>query len=455
MSLTAIFDIGKTNKKFFLFDEHFQEVDRVYYAPPETTDEDGFPCDDLPLLSDWMQQTLQRALETYGAAVTHLNFSTYGATLVHLDDRGMPATAMYNYLKPAPGDLLDDFYRCFGGRDRFALETASPALGMLNAGCQLYWLKHRHPDRFHKIRTTLHFPQYCSYLFTRRPVADYTSLGCHTGLWDFRREDYHDWVRQEQLESLFPSLVPATTAYGLSHQGRTLRVGVGIHDSSAALLPYLYAEPEPFLLLSTGTWSIALNPFNRAPLSAEELARDCLNYLRPDGRPVKASRLFLGQEYAGQLDMLCRRYGVDPEAGRRLKIDWPTYRRQRADPRRYFQWQHLPGGSAPPAGDLGVFPTFEAAYHRLLLELVQVQVDSLLLARGATEIRKVFVDGGFAANELYLKMLAAALPEWSVIAGDASLGAALGAALAVRDSRLPAGFLQAEYCLKKQEVPAK
>ncbi len=230
---------------------------------------------------------------------------------------------------------------------------------------------------------------------------------------------------------------------------------MGIHDSSAALLPYLYAETEPFLLLSTGTWSIALNPFNREPLTAAELARDCLNYLQPDGRPVKAARLFLGKEYEEQLEALCRRYGVRPSASRQLTIDWPTYRRQAADSHRYFQWKYLPGNDAGPTGKQAVFSSFGEACHRLMLELVQAQVASLRLAAGDTPIRKLYVDGGFAANDLYLKMLAAALPGWSVIASEASLGSALGAALAVRNSRLPAGFLEAEYRLKKQEVAAK
>ena len=455
MPLTAIFDIGKTNKKFFLFDEHFQEVDRAYSSPPETVDEDGFPCDDLPLLTEWMQQTLDRALAEYGAALTHLNFSTYGATLVHLDVHGAPVTPLYNYLKPAPNDLLENFYRQFGGREQFALETASPALGMLNAGVQLYWLKHHRADRFREVHTTMHFPQYCSYCFSRRPVAEYTSIGCHTGLWDFQREAYHDWVRREQLERLFPALVDTTDHCEITYRNHTLRVGVGIHDSSAALLPYLYAETEPFLLLSTGTWSIVLNPFNRHPLTAAELARDCLNYLRPDGRPVKAARLFLGKEYEAQLGELCRHYRVRPEASQELAIDWSIHRRQAADRRRYFRWEYLAGSGEAPTGDRLLFSSFREAYHRLMWELVQAQVDSLLLAAGETPIRKVYVDGGFAANDLYLKMLAAALPQWAIIASEASLGSALGAALAVRDRRLPAGFLEAEYQLKKQEVEAK
>ena len=40
----------------------------------------------------------------------------------------------------------------------------------------------------------------------------------------------------------------------------TIAVGAGLHDSSAALIPYLSAFREPFILLSPGTWCISLNP---------------------------------------------------------------------------------------------------------------------------------------------------------------------------------------------------
>jgi hypothetical protein len=43
----AIFDIGKTNKKFFLFDESYEVVYEKSTKLPEITDEDGFSYDDI------------------------------------------------------------------------------------------------------------------------------------------------------------------------------------------------------------------------------------------------------------------------------------------------------------------------------------------------------------------------------------------------------------------------
>lgn len=45
--VTAVFDIGKTNKKFFLFDKDFKEIHKEYTSFDEIKDEDGHPTEDI------------------------------------------------------------------------------------------------------------------------------------------------------------------------------------------------------------------------------------------------------------------------------------------------------------------------------------------------------------------------------------------------------------------------
>ena len=54
MNVVAIFDIGKTNKKVFLFDENYQIVWEKSVNLDETVDEDGFPCEDIEVLKNWI-----------------------------------------------------------------------------------------------------------------------------------------------------------------------------------------------------------------------------------------------------------------------------------------------------------------------------------------------------------------------------------------------------------------
>ena len=198
LKVTAVFDIGKTNKKFFLFDADYKEVYKEYIQFDEIKDEDGYPAENLPALQKWLKSVFNKILATQDYEVESINFSSYGASFVHLDDNGNPLTPLYNYTKPLEQSLLDDFIEKYGPKDEFLKITGCSDLSMLNSGLQLYWLKHHKPEVFSKIKYTLHLPQYLSYIFTGIPLSEYTSIGCHTALWDYQKKDYHSWVYQEE-----------------------------------------------------------------------------------------------------------------------------------------------------------------------------------------------------------------------------------------------------------------
>jgi glycerol kinase len=45
-NVIAIFDVGKTNKKLFLFDERYNILSEESIKFEETKNEDDFPCED-------------------------------------------------------------------------------------------------------------------------------------------------------------------------------------------------------------------------------------------------------------------------------------------------------------------------------------------------------------------------------------------------------------------------
>ncbi|MEQ8707179.1 MAG: FGGY family carbohydrate kinase [Phaeodactylibacter sp.] len=445
MDVTAIFDIGKTNKKFFLFDAQFREVHRAYTRFEETKDDDGDACDDLQQLTAWMKATFAEALADQRFNIRWLNFSTYGASLVHIDRNGQPVTPLYNYLKRLPEDLMERFMEQYGPSENWQAQTASPLMGMLNSGLQLYWLKHHKPEQFAKVHRSLHFPQFCAYLFTGKVQTEYTSIGCHTGLWHYKEGDYHPWVYAEDLDRKMPALCPTTTATPVHFGEQEVMVGVGIHDSSAALLPYILANKEPFLLLSTGTWSIALNPFSAAPLTKTDLANDCLNFLRVDGMPVRAARLFLGNEYKIWARKLAEYYGKPYETHRNVAFDTGIHQQLQSITEPVFQWESIrrPGETAQGAAEtrLSRFGSYEAAYHQLMRELAQAQCQSLKRAQGQSDIRKLYIDGGFVDNAIFLRYLAEALPGYSITTTESPLGSALGAAMAIHNRVVDPEFI--------------
>lgn len=450
MKTTLVFDIGKTNKKCFLFDKNFKEVAKTYSRFTEIVDEDGFPCDDLLAIQEWLQATFAElaAQDTYD--IEAVNFSTYGASFVHVDHKGNPLTPLYNYLKPIPPEVLLSFYEKYGDETAFALATASPTLGMLNSGLQLYWLKYTQPEIFQKIRWSMHLPQYVSFLFTGIPVSEYTSIGCHTGLWDFSKNDYHDWVYAEGIDRVLPPLVATHTSINKRYRGHRIKVGVGIHDSSAALLPYIRAEKKPFLLISTGTWSISLNPFNDALLTREDLEHDCLNFMQVSGEPVRAARLFLGNEYKVQVKKMQKHFGVEEDAHKEISFDPTLFDKWQKEAPSYFKWESLPAEcEQATAAEYDSFPSFAAAYHRLMIELVALQIAAIDRALGDTKVNKLFIDGGFADNELFVKMIGLHYPDMKLRTTRSPLGSALGAAMVISGAKVEKKFLKKNFALKK------
>ena len=428
----AIFDIGKTNKKLFLFDDQYNILFEKSENFAETVDEDGDPCEDLSLLTEWVKKSLDEVSQREDVDIRAINFSTYGASFIHIDREGRPVAPLYNYLKPYPEQLKKQFYDKYGTEFLFAMHTASPVLGNLNSGLQLYMIKNLKPEIFSRIHYSLHLPQYLSFLVTGRRYSDITSIGCHTGMWNFTQNRYHEWLHLEgisqKLAPIFPSDQPIQTYF----KGKAWKCGVGLHDSSAALIPYLSYFSEPFILISTGTWCISLNPFNQSNLTAEELQQDCLRYMEYRGKPIKASRLFAGYEHEQQLKRLAAHFNVSPE----------NYKNIFFDPEVVAELQKKQGlGNEQPAQmmqqsgfgarDLSEYKNYSEAYHQFMIDLIKQQVSSTDLVLKNSKVSRIFLDGGFSRNSIYMQLLSYAYPNIKIHAASVAQASALGAALAI------------------------
>lgn len=430
--VVAVFDVGKTNKKLFLFDEQYRIVFEKSARFLETTDEDGDPCENLESLRLSVFDSLHEIFRKPDFEVKAINFTAYGASFVLIRDDGQPLAPLYNYLKEYPEELMHELHQAYGGEEAFSLSTASPVLGSLNSGLQLYRLKRQRPKLFEELKYALHLPQYLSFLLSGKLYSDKTSIGCHTALWDYSRQDYHRWVDEWGIREKLAPIAEADEVFDANFPGSTFKIGCGLHDSSSALIPYLTNFHEPFVLISTGTWCISLNPFNDEPLSREELQQDCLLYLSYTGATVKASRLFAGQQHDIQGKRIADHFGVTPARYRNMDVDWPIVQK--------LEQLEIPSElDAFSQVDLNQFASYKEAYHALVLYLVKAQVKStdLVVTSGGT--RRIFVDGGFSRNAIYMNLLAREYPQMEVYAASMAQATAVGAALVIHEhwNRLP------------------
>ena len=453
----AIFDIGKTNKKLFLFDEKYNMVYEKSESFAETQDEDGDACEDLPLLTEWVKKSLLEVSHMKEYSLKAINFSAYGASFVHIDREGKPVAPLYNYLKPYPEKLKKQFYGKYGNELVFAMHTASPVLGNLNSGLQLYFLKNEKPELFNKIHYSLHLPQYLSFLVTGRRYSDITSIGCHTGLWNFSKNHYHEWLKKEDISKKLAPIFPSDQLMQTDFNKKPLLCGVGLHDSSAALIPYLSNFTEPFVLISTGTWCISLNPFNQTNLTAEELEQDCLCYMEYKGKAIKASRLFAGYEHEQQIKRLADYFNVAPDYYKTILFDANTVAKLKmnsslkTDKKKPMMQQ-----SAFGLRDLSAFKNYAEAYHQLMIDLIEQQVISTNLVLKKGTVKRIFLDGGFSRNSIYMHLLASAYPEIEIYAASIAQASALGAALAVHPywnkKNTPADLIELKYYTASEAI---
>jgi len=448
INVTAIFDIGKTNKKFFLFDKDYKEVYKEYIQFDEIKDEDRYPAENLEALQEWIKSVFEKILTNTAFNVQAINFSTYGASFVHLDENGEVLTPLYNYTKPINKNVIDSFIKKYGPKEDFLSTTGCFDLSLLNSGLQLYWIKHTKPEVFKKIKYSLHLPQYLSYIFTGIPLSEYTSIGCHTALWDYTKKDYHNWVYKEELNHLLPTIVSTETSINMNYNGKRIKIGVGIHDSSAALLPYVRSINKNFVLVSTGTWSIALNPFTAHPISKDIRDKDFINYMRINGKPVKATRMFLGNEYIIQVSKLDQYFGVSDDYHKHIKFNYDIYFEIIKNFEHMFNWVSIVDSNMPSETKIP-YTEFEYAYHQLMIELVLLQIKSIKDVIGDDDIKRLYVDGGFSDNDLYIKLLSHFFRDKKLRTTDSSLGSALGAAISISDKKLNSKFLKKNYSLKK------
>jgi sugar (pentulose or hexulose) kinase len=430
----AIFDIGKTNKKVLLFDKDLNMVHQEEQKFTEIKDEDDFPCDDINLIEQWIKNTLTELSANPDYAIKAVNFSTYGATLMYIDENGKPVTPLYNYLKPMPEEITKELYAKHGGVEEFSRKTASPALGFLNSGLQILWLKKTRPEVYAKVKDILHFPQYCSYLLGKKPVSEYTSIGCHTAMWDFDEMRYHDWLAGEGIT--LPDPVSNSVTFkidegALADSDPNFVTGTGIHDSSASLAPYIISSKEKFILLSTGTWCINMNPYNYDPLTAGELQNDCLAYMSVARKPVKSSRLFMGHIHDVNLERLNNHFKADSNLFKKVKYDASLAEKILNGGSQFFSGG-IPDNYVDEAIDYSRFTSFEEAYYQLMIDLTRLNKRSIdMVIPEKDDIGCIYISGGFARNEIFVRCLATLYSNKKVYTSEIDNATALGAAMVV------------------------
>ena len=429
----AVFDIGKTNKKILLFDKFFHVVFENSIRFEEITDDDGFPCDDIKAIEKWIKDQIGIVQKNDNFKLKAINFSTHGATIVYLDKSGKRITPLYNYLKPLDDMDFNGFYSNYGGVKEFSRKTASPAYGMLNSGLQMYWLKNKKQHYWKQVHSILHYPQYLSYLFSNKITSDFTSIGSHTAIWDFDQMKYHYWLKEENIQ--LPDPVKGDKAVMVKLNGEDIAIGTGLHDSSSSLIPILKENRDSeFILLSTGTWIISMNPFSKEQLTQAQLENNCLCYMTTDKKQVKSSMQFLGHVHEVNVLEFSSFYGKKKDYYFGVTLNKDTCFQTFQNSKKVFFPNGIPDDYKADLSQLKLFTSFEQAYHQLVFEISQLVFGGLeFILDKDHKLKNIFISGGFNKNLIFMQYLSLMLPDLNIEASEMKNTSALGAALLMKD----------------------
>ena len=288
--LNIVLDIGKTNVKLTFVDSINNKTIKFFTTKQKNIYRHGIKILNSNSIFEWALKKI-----TYIGRKHNLDkfvCTAHGTSiaLISYDDKELLACTDYEY----KFDKLFNSYKKIAPKFN---ESFSPFLeNGLNIGQQIYYLYKKKQKLIKETKYILNYPQYIVWKLTSGFSSEISYVGCHTHLWDFKRNKLSSFVKKIKLEKKFPKIRKAWDTIGQRKIGESnLKIINGIHDSNASYLYFKNSDIKNFTLVSTGTWYIIFN--QKTPLKNLNPSLDMLANIDVFGKPVPTMRFMGGREY--------------------------------------------------------------------------------------------------------------------------------------------------------------
>ncbi len=447
-SYFAVLDIGNTNKKISIYNDRFEREESLVREFPEQT-VDGLQYEPVEEPWLWFVESMKELSSRY--PVSAVSVTAHGGTFVCVDENGEITVPVLAYTNDPGEDFHDAFYEMYGGPVKLHRETATPdmpGLGCIAKAIEYY--RQNFPNEFEKTASIIPLAGYYAMRLTGNPVADATSLGAHTGLWDFNTGQYSYLVDRLNIRHLLPSRVSnpwevvGTVTPEVSKKtglNENVKVAAGIHDSSASLLPYLLKQESEFILLSSGTIMVAMRPEDKVLIEDSMLGKSVYYNQGALGKPVKTVIFLAGLEFeanmgqlaAGEIEHPAYNGDISGEIASGLEDFilpslvpfgiFPESMARVVQGGRTITFGEIATGTRPP-----LFSDFNRAYHALCLS-VAIQTLVALQQAGMQPGDTVYFEGGFTRNQVFSRIMASLLDEQKLVTSSLEEATSFGGAL--------------------------
>lgn len=418
----AVLDIGKTNLKLLIATPDGEAIDQTS-RPNDFTGTRPYRLIDTAGIENWALESLKNLAPRHN--IRAIIPSTHGCTGVLCDEAGA-VLPMLDYEADAPL-WLDEAYAKIAPPYWEVMTTQGP--GLMRIARQIFFQARDFPAEFARGKYFLGFPQYIAWRLGGRRASEISHIMAQSHLWAPLAGDFSSTVKLLGWQKLFPPFAGAGEPLGYISAAVAAATGLasdtqvlcGVHDSNANFYRYKAAGMDEATLLSTGTWMIG---FDRARnLATLDAARGMVANVDVDGGPVASTLTMAGREYqliTGDAPQVADA-AVLAAAGdliARNTLALPSFG---AD-------DGLFPGSANKGRITGL-PPQNAAEKRALGALYVAFTAHACLDALESRDKPVIIDGGFATNLPFARLLAALRPGQRVQTSHSRDGTALGAAL--------------------------
>ncbi len=414
---TLVLDIGKTNSKLLVMSKR-GEVLGVLKTDSSALKGLPYLHLDTGRVWSWLLEAIAESVKSH--CIDAIVTSTHGCTAALVDENDLVLPVM-DYEVEVP----EEVNRAFEPLIPPFRQTQTPDLPQgLNLARQLFWQQCAFPDEFSRVKNILMYPQYFGWRLSGVAAGELTSVGCHTHLWHPGRRDFTELVDTQGWRELFPPMRPAFEPLGPVVPEVARETGLpadcmvypGVHDSNANFALYLRGHRTPFSLISAGTWVVIMSP--RMPLDSLDPNRDTMAIVDVEGNPLPTARYMGGRDF----ELLTKGEGAGilfTEADLLHVIEQGSFVLPSLTPGGPFMGRKREMRGSEPGK-----PAEAAARATLYVALMTAASCRLMRTDG-----ELIIDGGFANNEWYCRLVAALTGHERCLVNPDSQGTAIGAGM--------------------------
>jgi sugar (pentulose or hexulose) kinase len=416
----AVLDVGKSNVKLVACTGDGVAVETLSTPNPVRT---GPPWrhHDLAGLSGWVFGQLAALCARHPITDFIATGHGSGGILVGDDPDAGDGTAlpMVDYEQPLPVGLDAAYAPLSGG---FFDRGSAVMMAATHTARQMFWAERDRPGDFARARWLLGIPQYWAWRLSGVPVSEVTILGAQSHLWNVPQRRWAPIVAARGWGRLMPPFAGAGDVLGTVRLGLglpPLRVHAGLHDSTSAFTRFQKAGLAEAMMVSTGTWIVALA--TGVDLTRLDEARGATCNADVAGNPLAGALTMGGREYAAVAGDQPPDARADPAILARLiargTMALPTFGGNDGQ---------FPG-SAGRGRIAGPPPVGAAERHALAVLYTALLTIAVIDTLDGT--RDVVLDGTFLRDPAFAALVAALRPGARTLTTPETNGIAAGAAL--------------------------